>query len=130
MDACTVEYDAIGGILAARFVTVLTDDTLIDFYAKAPHYIESRIVRAGIFDLTDVTSFDVSALTLRRIAAMPPLLDEPIPRFVIAPQAHIYGMARMFQLISFSRGRLQVVHQRQQAYDELGTPEPRFEIVA
>jgi hypothetical protein len=121
------EYDSVNKILAVRF-QALTDEILKEFYSTAPRYIESREVRAGIADWTLVVLFEMSSDVVRQIAALVPLLPDSTPRFVIAPLDHMYGMARMFQLVSDGRReRLAVVRSAAEAYALIGVKEPRFE---
>ena len=122
------EYDPANRILAVRFEKTLTDEIFKEWYAAAPCYIEPLDVRAAIMDLSLVTDFRVSAAAIHHIAALPPLLQDPIPRFVIAPADHIYGMARMFQLASGDRrAQLAVVRSEWKAYVAIGVTSPQFE---
>jgi hypothetical protein len=121
------EYDSANKIFAVRF-QALTDETFQEFYSIAPRYIEPLEVRAGIADLTQVVSFELSSYAVRKIASLVPLLPDSTPRFVIAPLDHMYGMARMFQLVSDGRREgLAVVRSAVEAYAAIGVKEPRFE---
>ena len=124
------EYDAANKILAVRFEAALTDDILCEYYAAAPAVIAPHEVRVGILDLTGLTSFDVSADTIRRLAARQPLIPDPIPRFIVAPSDVAFGMARMFQLSDRSREMLHIVRSIDEAYLKAGVTEPRFERLA
>jgi hypothetical protein len=122
------EYDAWNRIIAARFAANFTDDIFTEFYRSAPSFLESREVRAAIIDLGQVTSFEASPEVVRKIAALEPLLPDPIPRYVIAPPDHIFGTARMFQLLSGrKREALRVVRSEAEAYGALGVVNPQFE---
>jgi hypothetical protein len=124
------EYDATHKILAVRFVARLTDEILMAFYAAAPGHFESRDVRAGILDLTDVTSLEVSTDAIREIAELAPVLADPVPRFVIAPGDLGFGLGRMLQLMSGrKRENLRVVRSAEEAYAALGVLKPHFERV-
>jgi hypothetical protein len=125
------EYDARNQIIATRFSSTLTDEILAEFYREAPRFLESRVIRAAIVDFTHVTSFDASSKIMRDLAAMDPLLPDPIPRFVIAPPDHVFGMVRMFQLLSHpKREALRVVRSETEAYAAFGIEEPQFERVS
>jgi hypothetical protein len=127
MSAYYFEYDAVNKIFAARFEDELTDEIFKEFYAAAPRYIESCDVRAGIVDLAGLKRFDVTTDAIRQVAALMPLLGDPIPRYVIAPPDHVFGMVRMFQMSGKSREMLRVVRSAEEAYAALGVKEPHFE---
>ena len=123
------EYDPAQKVLAIRARGDITDDIFKTAYATLARLAQGIDVRAAFFDLTSVGRFDVSAATVRHVSALAPALPDPTPRYVIATQAHIYGMARMFQIVS-PRGRdmLHVVRSARDAYTALGlTAESHFE---
>ena len=127
-DCCSFEYDASKKILAVHISGPATDDSLKACYLNAARYVEGREVRGAIIDLTAVGSFNVSAAGVRQLSALEPLVPDPAVRYVIAPQAHIYGMARMFQLVS-SKGRdkFHVVRSLSAAHEALGVAAQQFE---
>ena len=49
------------------------------------------------------------------------------PRVIVAPTAHQYGLARMFQLVTSEERRLTVVHTMDEALAELDVQFPHFE---
>ncbi|HVZ19713.1 MAG TPA: hypothetical protein VG871_01550, partial [Vicinamibacterales bacterium] len=65
---------------------------------------------------------------VRHLSHLAPVLPDPTPRYVIAPQPHIYGLARMFQITSRAgRDGLHVVRTADDAYAALGLRSPQFE---
>jgi hypothetical protein len=123
------EYDQAQKVLAIRARGDITDDILKACYAMVARLAQGLEVQAAFFDLSDVGRFDVSAATVRHISTLAPALPDPTPRYVIATQAHIFGMARMFQILS-PRGRdmLHVVRSARDAYAALGlSAESHFE---
>jgi hypothetical protein len=86
---------------------------------------------AGISDLSRVTNFDVSGNAMRTAARQPSPYPDSIPRFIVAPQEYLFGMARMYELVGYrTRSNLKVVHSMQEALAGLGiTNPPRFEPV-
>ena len=56
------------------------------------------------------------------------MLPDPLPKYIVATQDHIFGMARMFQITSSGRDTLHVVRSAQDVYTALGlTDAARFE---
>jgi len=65
---------------------------------------------AGISDLSRVTKFDVSGDAMRTAARQPSPYPDSIPRFIVAPQEYVFGMARMYELVGYrTRSKLKVV---------------------
>ena len=127
-DCCAFEYDASNKILAVHLSGPATDDSLKACYINAARYIEGREVRGAIINLTNIDSFDVSAAGVRQLSALEPLVPDPAERFVIAPQAHIFGMARMFQIVSpKGRDKFHVVRSLSAAHEALGVTAGQFE---
>jgi hypothetical protein len=122
------EYDAEHEVFVVRMHGAITDDIFKASYAATPRHVEGRHVRAAVTDLSDVKSYDVSAAAMREVSRLPPLFPDPTPRWVVAPQDHIFGMARMFQMLSpTGRDMLHVVRSVREAYDALGVTSPHFE---
>jgi hypothetical protein len=83
---------------------------------------------AGISDFSAVTTFAVASHTMRLAALQPSPYDEQTPRFIVAPRDHLFGLARMYQLIgSRTRAKLQVVRSREEVFSALGVQNPKFE---
>jgi hypothetical protein len=84
--------------------------------------------RAGILDMSAVTSFEVSPQTVRELAKSPPAMPDPSrPRFVVAASPQIFGMARMFELQGqATRPNLHVVRTQEEVWAVLGVRQPKF----
>jgi hypothetical protein len=125
------EYDEANKIFAIRVMGTVTDDVFRAVYASTPRHVEGREIRAALIDLSTITGFDVTAAAIRQVSAQQPPIADPTPRYVIATEAHIFGMARMFQIVaSRGRDRLHVVRSVKDAHDALGLAAPRFERLA
>ena len=125
------EYDEANKIFAVRLTGSVTDEVFRAVYASAPRHVEGREIRAALIDLSSITGFDVTAAAVRQMSTQEPPIADPTPRYVIATEAHIFGMARMFQIVaSKGRDRLHVVRSVQDAHDALGLDAPRFERLA
>jgi hypothetical protein len=122
------EYDATHRIFAVRMHLTITDPIFRACYAETPRRAQGRDVKAALMDLSDVERYDVSAAAMRDVARLAPLFPDPLPRWIIAPQDHIFGMARMFQMTSSSgREMLHIVRSMVEAYAALGVTTPNFE---
>ena len=127
-DCCAFDYDASAKVLVVSLSGPATDDSLKACYLNAARYIEGREIRGAIINLTNIDSFDVSAAGVRALAALEPIVPDPAVRYVIAPQAHIFGMARMFQMVSpKAREQFHVVRTLDAAHEALGVTAPKFE---
>ena len=113
--------------LAVRVTGQFTDDVFKRFYADTPRYVTGRDVRGAILDLSAVKTFDLSADVVRQVSELHPLLPDPFPRYVVAPQDHAFGMARMFQTVAKGREALSIVRSLAAAYSALGITTPQFE---
>jgi hypothetical protein len=122
------EYDATHRIFAVRMHGTITDPIFRACYAETPRRAQGRDIQAALMDLSDVERYDVSAAAMRDVARLAPLFPDPMPRWIIAPQDHIFGMARMFQMTSpAGRDMLHVVRSMTDAYAALGVTTPIFE---
>jgi hypothetical protein len=116
------EYDTANALLAARVTGSFTDATMKALYAGISDHVRQRDVRAAILDLTAASHFDVSAEGVRQMSSLTPILPDPIPKYIIAAQDHMFGMARMFQITSRGRDALRIVRSAQDVYDALHLP--------
>jgi len=124
------EYDTAHRIFAVRMHGTITDGIFKACYSETPRHVQGRDIRAALMDLSDVEQYEVTAAAMRDVSRLAPLFPDPTPRWVVAPQDHIFGMARMFQMASPSgRDMLHVVRSMADAYAALGITAPCFERV-
>ncbi len=123
------EFDHIHRILRCRLEGKITDNVLKKYYRDAEKYVKQTDPRAGVFDMSSVSSSDVSPQTIRELASLPPTLADPLrPRCIVAPSPKIFGMARMFELQGqHTRPNLHVVRTQKEAWAILGVTKPIFE---
>ncbi len=123
------DFDLANGILRCHLDGRVTDEILRDFFRAGAALAKRTKPAAGVIDLSGVTSFAVSAQTLRELSRVPPVLDDPgLRRVVIAPSPDTYGMMRMFELEGEDiRPDIHVVRTEGQAWAALGVENPRFE---
>ena len=122
------DFDLANRILRCRLGGEVNDGVLKDFFqAGSKHAIRIRPA-AGVVDLSEVTSFDVSTLAIKALAKSTPVLHDPaLRRVVIAPSPGIYGMMRMFEMEGeATRPGLQVVRSEREAWAILAVRNPQF----
>jgi len=124
----TFDFNLRNGILRCRLGGQVTDEVLREFFRTgAQHAIRTHPL-AGVVDLSGVTSFEVSAQVIEKLARSTSVVQDPnLRRVVIAPSPEVYGMMRMFEIEGEpTRPGIHVVHTEQEAWAILCLAEPRF----
>lgn len=119
-------------ILRCRFDGQVTDELLGKYYAQVGQMVAQTKARAAILDLSEVTSWEVSNELVRSLArSLPALVDASLPRFIVAPTTHLFGTARMFQILGEdTRPELRVFRTLDEAYAAFGVASPKYEPIA
>lgn len=121
------EIDVQAQTLRATISGQITDSELRECYELAREYAARAGVRSAILDLSAVTSAPISADVLLRISESAPTLPDPAIRVIVAPSNHMFGLARMFQILGEkTRHSLHVVHKMEEAYALVGITSPQF----
>jgi hypothetical protein len=125
----TFEFDLTNGVLRCRLRGLVTDETLRDFFRTGADYALHTQPIAGIVDLSEVTSFEVSAEAILEVANSNPVLPDPnLRRIIIAPSPETYGMMRMFEIHGEKkRPNLNLVRTESEAWTMLEVQNPRFD---
>jgi hypothetical protein len=122
-----VEFDAGNKILRVTLEGDITDPILTDAQATAAKYVASLGPCRGIIDLSEVTTFNVSAELIRKQAEGQSAWPTGYMRILVAPKDSLYGMARMLQILcEDTRPELRVVRTVKEAHDLLGVESPQF----
>jgi hypothetical protein len=125
--AIVVDFDAKNNILRATVHGRISGAILLEFYAATARYMASHPPCRGIFDFSPATEFEVSSHAIRQLAAAPPAFPAGYARVLVIPRDFIYGLARMFQILSEeTRPELQVVRTMDEAYRLLHVESPQF----
>jgi hypothetical protein len=128
--AYSFEFNSTCEIFLVRFEGTVTEAEFLEYYRLAGEHMTRLRPRATISDYSGVADFQVSVQTLRDLAHSYIAMPSDNPRYVIAPAAHLYGLARMFQMEGeATRPNLQVVSTLAEAYTLLNVENPRFEPV-
>jgi hypothetical protein len=122
-----IEYDALNRLLAVRVTGAFNDAAMRRCYDAVAEEVSRHDVRAAFLDLSAVSEFNLSADAVRGMSRLAPLLPDPLPKYIVANQDHMFGMARMFQITSRDRDALHIVRTSQEVYTSLGLKSPAFE---
>jgi hypothetical protein len=125
--AIVVDFDEKNNILRATVHGRMSGAILLEFYAATAKYMASHPPCRGIFDFSPATEFEVSSHAIRELAAAPPAFPAGYARVLVIPKDFIYGLARMFQILSEkTRPELHVVRTMDEAYLLLQVESPQF----
>ena len=126
---CAFEFDPENKLLRARLEGQITTEAALEAYQAAGIHVLRTRPRASIWDMSAVTSLELSTDAVARLARSSPADPEPDrARIIIAPGGHVFGVARMFQTLGQgARPFLRVVHTLEEACALLGVSTPRFQ---
>jgi|SRR5208282_970447 len=125
------DFDAKNKILRVTLQGRVTDEVMSETYATIAKYVASHPPCRGITDMSEVEEFEVSSTTIRQLAETPPAFPAADMRILVAPKAHVYGMARMFQILGGkTRPNLHIVRTMDEAYRLLQVESPEFSPVS
>lgn len=126
------ELDPAHKVLLVTFSGQLGDELAKKSYKDISETVTRLSPGAVIVSLSEITSYEVSTQAIHEMAGFKPMVEDPsVPRIVVAPSAHIFGMLRMFQILGEqTRPMLQIVSSMDEAYAELGVTKLKFEPLA
>ena len=129
--ALVVEFDAKNNVLRGTLDGPMTGTILLDLYARASKCMACRPPCRGILDFSKVTKCEVSSSAIRQVAAAPPAFPAGQMRVLVIPRDFIFGLARMFQILTEqTRPELRVVRTMEEAYRLLEVTSPDFQPVS
>jgi hypothetical protein len=122
-----LHFDARNNLLLQSYQGRLTDEVLVEGCDQAEKYFVSHPPSRIITDFSEVTTVEVSSHTIRTLAATAPILPVLFERILVVPQNALYGIARMFQILTEKTSPdLRIVRSMDQAYQSLGINSARF----
>lgn len=124
-----VDFDRKNRIIRSRFFGRVTEEDLEHFIRTGHVHVSRSQPAAAILDMSEATSFEVSAGTVGALARVPPIIpDLTVHRIIIAPSAEIYGISRMFEIQAEPlHPNLHVVRTEREAWAILAVQAPWFE---
>lgn len=125
-----MEFDSKNNILRGTLEGHVTDAILLEAYAMAADYVASHGPCRAIANFSAVTKFGVSSVTVRELTRSAPVIPAGYMRVAVAPLDSMYGMLRMFQILTeLTRPYLHVVRTLDEAYRLLRVESPEFDSV-
>lgn len=126
----SIEFDRVNRVLVVQLSGPLTNDSPAGISNAVRKCSATADARAFITDVSSVTEFPISTEFLRQLAKQESDVAEATvrPNIIVAPQAHAFGLTRMFQTLGErARPNLQVVRTLDDALRVLGIQSPHFE---
>jgi hypothetical protein len=122
-----LSFDTKHAVLRIAFEGRLTDADLLAGYTAARSYVASHPPCASLVDYSDITSNELTMKGVANLARSPRAMPPGFLRINVAPKDGIYGMARMFQILSEEgRPELRVVRTMEEARALLGVESLEF----
>jgi len=124
------QFDAENKILLLRFEGRLTDELAEELYWAVRTRSITTDARAGIWDFSPVTKFDVSPRMIFDLANREPAMPDATrrPRFIVAPTMLGHGVSRLIEFTTSDRNPLlKIVLSVDEAFAALGVQAPHFE---
>ena len=95
----TIEINTTARTVYSKFAGAINES---EVYAVVPHLAQRSDFDptfSHIIDFSAVTSANVSTNFIRVLAQERPLFDREARQIIVAPQAHIFALARMAQIL-------------------------------
>jgi len=126
-----MDFDARYNLLRVTLEGRVTDPILLDAYTSVARYVEIHGPCRAVVDVSAATKFDVSSHAIRDLTRRPPAIPKGYMRVFVAPLDSMYGMVRMFQILTeLTRPELHVVRSIGEAYRLLRVESPEFSPVS
>jgi hypothetical protein len=128
--ALRFEFDQANKILLLHLEGQLRDESMAESYRAIRKYWTTSGACMGIVNFSSVTEFALSGDLITQLAQQEPCMPDGTssPRVIVAPETRVYGLARMFQILAENtRPALSIVHNLDEAFEELGVRSPHFE---
>jgi hypothetical protein len=122
------DFDSTNRIARCRLAGRIDAAEVKQCYREAVDFFTVTDPLSGIFDLSDVISFDFPSETVYELTKFSPIMpDQSRVRVAIAPSPAAFGLARMFEMLGDkTRPNLHVVRTAPEAWAILGVSEPQF----
>lgn len=95
----TIEIDTTARIVHSKFTGVINESEVRAVVAHLAQRPDFDPAFSHIVDFSGVSTANVSANFIRVLAQEKPLFDREARQIVVAPQTHIFAMARMAQIL-------------------------------
>ena len=121
------EFDPVNKVVCWRMQGQVTEELFAESLQLVADILADTNPKSGIVDFSLVTSFPISTETIKQTASSKAIFPAELPRVIVAPVDHVYGIARMFAAFTEeTRKNVQVVRTMDEAYKILGIKDPEF----
>lgn len=121
------EFDPVNKVVCWRMQGQVTEELFAESLQLVADILADTNPKSGIVDFSLVTSFPISTETIKQTASSKAVFPVELPRVIVAPVDHVYGIARMFAAFTEdTRKNVQVVRTMDEAYKILGIKDPEF----
>lgn len=125
-----MELERTHRIVRVTWMGDITLAVLKEGFSKVRTFATDRNLRGGISDFTQSQSFKLSSNDIYTLSQEAPVFPTDVPRVTVSGADHIFGMARMYELVTEERQRgIYVVRTMEEAYALLNLTNPVFEQV-
>ena len=122
------EFDAQNKILLVVVEGDVQTSDLQTFIEDLRTRVNQLHPAAGITDFSAISAFSAAPETVRAAATLPAPYPDDTPRFIVAREDYLFGIARMFELVANRpNAKLKVLRSREEALAMLGVQNPSFE---
>jgi len=121
----TVEINTAAKTVYSKFIGAIAESDVLSVLAHLAQRPDFDPMFSHIIDFSGVTAANVSTNFIRVLAQEEPLFDRKARQVVVAPQSHIFALARMAQILRERQlPNIQVVRSLGEARAILGIEEP------
>jgi|SRR5580692_1409916 hypothetical protein len=121
------EFDPKIKVVCWRLRGEVTEDLFVESLRLCADIFADTKPSSGIIDFSQVTSFRVPIDVIKRVADSAPIVPSLRIRVIVAPADHVFGIGRMFSVLSQERrSNTHVVRTMEEAYELLKIKEPEF----
>ncbi|HEX8924174.1 MAG TPA: hypothetical protein VF786_00200 [Terriglobales bacterium] len=126
----TIELDREAKVVRVAWLGQVTLELLRAGFSQTRQFARGLQLRGAISDFSSTDSFELSSDDVYILSREAPVFETQIPRVTVSGKEHIFGMARMFELLSDGRSAgIHVVHTMEEAYALLRLDKPEFTLI-
>jgi hypothetical protein len=117
----TVAIDSSQRVIVSTYVGEVAEDEFRNAIKELPMQPGFDPAFSHIIDFSQLTVANVSTEFVKHVARSPSLFTQEARQVIVAPQTHIFGLARMAQILRGQQStNIEVVQSLKKAYEILG----------
>ncbi|HUO59554.1 MAG TPA: hypothetical protein VMU24_02730 [Candidatus Acidoferrales bacterium] len=126
-DGVILEIEREGKIVRVTWLGEITLSVIREGFSKVREFAKGRDLRGAISDFTHARNLNLSKDDIYVLSHEEPVFETDFPRITVGGADHIFGMARMFELMTAERTTgIHVVRTIDEAYALLQLQDPEF----